>query len=201
MLVAKMLFSNSLSISDLFCRIRGVRLVMQFSKFVILSTRIFFFQERDNCLKRHRESMSDLDASVSCPACQVEVGKMELTQHFASVHADMFLTCCVQVEKKSTTLCLLHNNSCPKRHSEIKSLVQVQTLHFFVVSVWRWWVASKVRWGNISSPIIIARLNLCSAPTAASSPTPSGSWRHTSMKESLFNIVHCNTNTRWPPSL
>jgi len=80
--------------------------------------------ERDNCLKRHRESMSDLDASVSCPACQVEVGKMELTQHFASVHADMFLTCCVQcLEMVSSEQGTLRKHIITDHHSAAKSLL------------------------------------------------------------------------------
>ena len=35
--------------------------------------------ERDNCIKRHRESMSSLDVAVSCPTCGNDVQKLVST--------------------------------------------------------------------------------------------------------------------------
>ena len=57
-------------------------------------------------------------------------------------------------------------------------------------SAWRWWAVSKGHYVSILSPSITAQPRACSVPTAATWLTARESWRLTSTKESLFNIVH-----------
>jgi len=52
--------------------------------------------DHQNCMKRHRQCLSDLNMDVDCPICHQQVAKMKLTTHFNDAHKDH--QCCVECQ-------------------------------------------------------------------------------------------------------